>query len=260
MSRDTLRQAAVVFAALVTIVINILANALPLNGKNTGAISDSFHVFFVPAGYVFAIWGVIYLAIIAFTVYQALPAQRANPRLRSTGWLFVLGCVANSAWIFLWHYGYLALTIVAMLTLLASLMAAYVRLDIGRSRVRAAEWWCVDLLFSIYLGWITVATVANITDLLYQWNWSGWGIGPEAWAAIMLLVALAVTLAMILTRLDVAYCLVIIWASAGIAAKQAATPLVANTAWLVAIVVILALAATWLLRRSGRFSLVGAPK
>ena len=130
--KDLLRQLAVIFTVIVTLVVNTLANVLPLNGLNTGQISDRFHVYFVPAGYVFAIWGVIYLGLIAYTVFQALPAQRANPRLRATGWWVALGGLANSAWIFFWHYQQFPLTLVAMLVLLATLIITYVRLGIGR--------------------------------------------------------------------------------------------------------------------------------
>ncbi|HEX7433051.1 MAG TPA: hypothetical protein VF326_05295, partial [Anaerolineaceae bacterium] len=102
--KDTLRQISVIVTILVTLVINGLANALPINNLTTGQISDSFHVYFVPAGYVFAIWGLIYLGLIAFAIFQALPSQRENPRLRATGWWISLGGLANSAWIFLWQY------------------------------------------------------------------------------------------------------------------------------------------------------------
>src|SRR5512143_2105947 len=109
--KDTLRQITVVLTVLVTLVVNTLANALPLNGQNTGQISDRFAVYFVPAGYVFSIWGLIYVGLVAFTIYQALPSQRTNPRLGAIGWLFFLSCVANSAWIFLWHYELFAWTL-----------------------------------------------------------------------------------------------------------------------------------------------------
>ena len=125
MKKDALRQVVNVLAILLTIGINGLANALPLNGQTTGEISDRFQVYFVPVGYVFSIWGLIYLALIGFAVYQALPAQRENPRLRRVGALFELSCVANVAWLFLWHYEVFALTVVAMVTLLLSLIAIY---------------------------------------------------------------------------------------------------------------------------------------
>src|SRR5690606_32340956 len=130
-----------------------------------------FDVYFVPAGYVFSIWGLIYLGLIAFTVFQALPSQKNNPRLRAVGWWVVLSSLANSIWIFLWHYEQFPLTVVVMLVLLAALIVTYLRLGIGRTNVSTVEKLVVRLPFSIYLGWITVATVANITSLLDYWQW-----------------------------------------------------------------------------------------
>jgi benzodiazapine receptor len=230
MKRDTSRKLVNVLAVIATIVINGLANALPLNGQTTGEISDRFQVYFVPAGYVFSIWGLIYLGLIAFAVYQALPSQRDNPRLRRIGYLFALSCVANIAWLFLWHYEIFPLTLVAMLSLLLLLIAIYLRLDIGRAQVSTAEKWLVHVPFSIYLGWITVATIANVTSLLDYLNWNGWGVSPEAWTVIMLVAGVAIASAVSLTRGDVAYMLVIVWAFAGIAVKHAGTPVVATAA------------------------------
>ena len=241
MKKDIVRQAVNLLATVVTITINGLANALPINGQTTGEISDRFHVYFVPAGYVFSIWGLIYLALSAFAVYQALPAQRENPHLRRIGYLFVLSCVANSAWIFLWHYEFFELTLVAMFGLLLSLIAIYLRLNIGRVRVSTAEKWLVHIPFSIYLGWITVATIANVTAVLYYLNWDGWGISPEMWAVIMLIVGAGITSAVSISRGDVAYVLVIVWAFVGITVKQANTLLVAITAGLMALIVALTL-------------------
>jgi hypothetical protein len=241
MKKDIVRQAVNLLATVATITINGLANALPINGQTTGEISDRFRVYFVPAGYVFSIWGLIYLALMAFAVYQALPGQRENPRLRRIGYLFALGCVANSAWIFLWHYELFELTLVAMFGLLLLLIAIYLRLGIGRVRVSAAEKWLVHIPFSIYLGWITVATIANVTSVLYYLNWDGWGIRPEIWAVIMLVVGAGIASAVSISRGDVAYVLVIVWAFAGIAVKHADTPMVAITAGLMALIVALTL-------------------
>lgn len=219
--RDLFRQAMVVVTVLATLVINGLANALPLNGMTTGEISDRFQVFFTPAGYVFSIWGVIYLGLIAFAVFQSLPSQRQNPRLRAVGWWIALGGLANCAWILLWHYELFPLTLVAMLVLLASLVVAYLRLDIGRSAASPAERWVVHLLFSVYLAWITVATVANVTVVLDYLHWDGFGLAPEIWMGLVLAVIVAITAAMNFTRRDVAFSLVILWALLGISFKQA---------------------------------------
>ena len=241
MHKDTQRQVLNLLTLVATIAANGLANALPLNGQTTGEISDRFQVYFVPAGYVFSIWGLIYLGLTAFAIYQALPAQRDNPRLRSIGYLFALSCLANIAWLFLWHYELFPLTLGAMLALLLLLIAIYLRLGIGRARVPLAEKWLVRVPFSIYLGWITVATIANATSLLDYLNWSGWGISPEAWTVIMLLAAVGIASAVSLTRGDVAYMLVIIWALVGIAVKHARAPVVATAAWVATALVALML-------------------
>ncbi len=244
--KDTFRQIAVVVTVLITLVVNTLANTLPLNGLNTGQISDRFTVYFVPAGYVFSIWGLIYIGLIAYTIFQALPSQRENPRLRAAGWWIALGGLANSAWIFLWHYEQFPLTIIAMLVLLLSLIIAYLKLGIRRIQVSAAEKWLVHLPFSIYLGWITVATVANATSLLDYLKWDRFGLSSETWMWIILAAVLIIAVLMNFTRRDIAYALVILWALAGISVKHAAVAAVAIPTWvvfgLVAVTLVLALA------------------
>lgn len=240
--KDIVRQVVNVLAVVGTVVVNGLANALPLNGLTTGEISDRFQVYFVPAGYVFSIWGLIYLGLIAFAIYQALPSQRDNARLRRVGYLFALSCVANVAWLFFWHYEQFLWTLAAMLLLLLSLILIYLRLGIGRAEFSTAEKWCVQATFSVYLGWVTVATIANVTSVLDYVNWSGWGIGPQAWTVIMLIIGAGIATAMGLTRGDAAYMLVIIWAFVGIAVKHASAPVVAIAAWASAALVVLALA------------------
>jgi hypothetical protein len=250
--KDVLRQISVVLTILATLVINGLANALPLNGLNTGQISDRFNVYFVPAGYVFAIWGLIYLGLIAFAIFQALPSKRENPRLRATGWWISLGGLANCVWIFLWHYEQFPLTLIAMLVLLVTLIITYLRLGIGRTAVPAAERWAARLPFSIYLGWITVATVANVTSVLDYLKWDGFGIASEVWMGLVLAAVLAIAALMNFTRRDVAYAGVILWALAGISVKHAAVPAVAIPTWITFGVVVLTLAVAFFLRRPGQ--------
>ena len=228
-----IRQWLNILALILTVVVNGLANVLPLNGLNTGEISDRFDVYFVPAGYVFSIWGVIYLGLAAFAIYQALPSQRENPRLDNVGYWFVASSVANVTWLFLWHFEQFVLSFFAMLAILSSLIMIYTRLEIGRSRVYLAERLFVRVPFSIYLGWITVATIANLTSVLYFLNWSGWGISPEAWTVVMLAAAGLIAAAVSLTRGDAVYLLVLIWALVGIAVKHAPTPVVSVTSWII---------------------------
>ena len=164
--KDNLRQITNLVTVIIALTVNILASTLPLNGQNTGEISDRFQVYFVPAGYVFAIWGVIYLGWIAFTIFQLRPSQKESPRLRRLGYLFALSNIANAAWLFSWHYNAFGLSAIIMLTLLGLLVTSYLRLNVNREPVSWSERWSVDIPFSIYLGCITVAAVANVTDWL----------------------------------------------------------------------------------------------
>lgn len=247
--KNTLRQVAVVIVILATITINILANVLPINGLNTGQISDAFSVYFVPAGYVFSIWGIIYIGLIAYAIYQALPSQKDNPRLQATGWWVVLGGLANSAWIFLWHYQQFVATLGAMFILLATLIVTYLGLRVGQKKVSNSETWAVRVPFSVYLGWITVATVANVSDVLDFVGWNRFGLSEATWMVIMLGAVLVIAGLMIFLRRDVAYTLVILWALIGIGVKFPQEGIVTIATWVTFGLVSLCLAAAFLVRR-----------
>jgi hypothetical protein len=227
MNRIKISQIITILATMITITVNGLANALPINGLETGEISDRFEIFFVPAGYVFSVWGLIYLGLIIYTVYQALPSQRENDILAAIAPVYWVSSLANTIWIFLWHYEVFSLTLVAMLALLVSLIVIYLKLR----NLSGQEKWLVRLPFSIYLGWISVATVANFSQFLYFFNWNGFGIEGAFWAVIMLGVATVLGLLMAFRENDPFYVLVLIWAFAGIAVSQADTALVVNAAW-----------------------------
>jgi len=246
--KDTLRQFANLVSVIIALTVNVLASTLPLNGQNTGEISDRFRVYFVPSGYVFAIWGIIYIGWIAFIVYQFRAPQKESPRLRQLSYLFALSGIANAAWLFCWHYNQFGLSVLVMLTLLGLLITSYLRLNVNQSSVSNAERWSVDIPFSIYLGWITVATVANVTDWLYLVEWNGFGIAAQTWAIIMIAVASLVGLLMALTRNDAAYLFVLVWSFVGIAVNQTPAPNVVTAAW-VGAVLMLVLAVFNLMRR-----------
>lgn len=238
MSKDTLRQIANVLSVIIALTVNVLASVLPLNGQNTGEISDRFLVYFVPAGYVFSIWGIIYIGWLAFVLYQARSAQKENPRLRRLGYLFALSGIFNAAWLVCWHYNFFGLSVLVMFTLLGLLIASYLALNVGKTPVSSTEKWAVDVPFSVYLGWVSVAAIANVTSWLYSVNWDGFGLAPQAWAVIMIIAASLVGFLMTLTRKDVGYVMVLIWSFVGIAYKQAEAPLVAGSAWAAALFVL----------------------
>jgi hypothetical protein len=236
-------------AVIATVAVNSLANIIPFNGQTTGEVSDAIPTLFTPAGYVFSIWSVIYLGLFAFALYQALPSKRDEEFLDRIGYWFVASSVFNMIWIVLWHYEQFVLTLILMLGLLISLIAIYVRLGVGRRKVSAGERWLVHLPFSIYLGWISVATIANVTTVLVTAGWGGWGISPEIWAVLVILVGGALGIAMALTRRDWAYPLVIVWAFIGIVVARPDVLPVAIAAGVMAGIDLLAAIAALLIHR-----------
>lgn len=232
-----------IIAYIITLIINGLANTTLIGGVNTAEISNRNPTLITPAGYVFAIWGIIYVLLAIFLVYQALPSQRGKPFQKQISGLFILTCVFNIAWLFLWQNNLLSYSIILIVGFLLSLIAIYLRLNIGKSDAPLKEKLAVHLPFSVYLGWLTIATIANITVALTAAKWDGFGIAPETWAIVVLAVALLITLLVIATRRDIAYSLVVIWALAGIAVNQTVGNVVL-TAEVAIIIIIIALIAT----------------
>jgi len=228
---------------IITITISGLANALPINGLMTGEISDRFGALFTPAGYVFAIWGLIYVTLTIFGVYQILPAQRNNERIDRVGIWFILANLFNGAWILAWHYQQFVLSLIIMFGLLASLLVIYIRLQIGVSKIKPAERWLVDLPFSIYLGWISVATIANVSVVLIDNNWNGFGISATVWTVIMIAVAAILGIIMTMKRNEAAYTLVLVWALVGIFHNSSGNSIVQISALIAAILLFVAIIA-----------------
>lgn len=240
MKKISISQIITILITLLTITVNGLANALPLNGQGTGEISDRFDIYFVPAGYVFSIWGLIYLGLVAFTFYQALPAQKDDPLLKKIYPAYWIGNLANAVWIFLWHYEIFSLTLVAMLIILASLLYIYIQISKATPELVNVQKWFVKIPVSIYLGWISVATIANVSQVLFFFSWGGWGITPAVWAVILLAVATVLGLLMQWRENNISYVLVLVWAFVGINNSQADTALVANAALLASVLLVLA--------------------
>ncbi|MBE0679244.1 MAG: tryptophan-rich sensory protein [Bacteroidales bacterium] len=197
------------FAA--TIVMNYLANALPLNGKTTGELSDAYPNLFVPAGVTFSIWGVIYILLFIFCVVQFTTSHQAV--ISRIGWLFGISCLFNALWIVAWHYERLPLSLILMLGLLVSLIWINIFIkDMPFGFFKAA--------FGIYLGWICIATIANVTALLVTSGWSGFGISEETWTIIMIIVG-TLLVALAIWRLDNPFIgFAVVWAFIGIMIKR----------------------------------------
>jgi hypothetical protein len=206
------------------VTVNVLANALPLNDKTTGELSDQYPNLFVPAGLTFSIWGVIYALLALFIVYQLLcvfgKKDRRSPSIERIGILFFISSLANLCWIFAWHFQFVPLSLVLMLILLASLIGIYLRLGIGRSGASGAEKYIVHLPFSVYLGWVTVATIANVTVLLVGVGWNRLGLSDQLWTVSVIAVGIGIALTVLFRRNDIFYALVVDWALAGILLKR----------------------------------------
>jgi len=233
-----------VLAFILTVLVNGLAGSTTiLGGKNTAQISDTYPTLITPAGYVFSIWGIIYILLGVFVVYQKFTSAKGKEFQRRIGWLFVLSCIVNIAWLFLWQFEYLGLSVILMFLLLATLIFIYLRLDIGKSNVSTTEKLAVHLPFSVYLGWITVASIANVAVTLVSVNWDGFGLDSLVWSTLVIIVALFITLIVLATRKDVAYTLVIIWALVGISVKQSENQTIVMLTQMSAVIIAITLVA-----------------
>ncbi len=212
-----------IISVIVALTLNFLAVSLPLNNKTTGELSDAYPNYFVPAGFTFSIWGIIYILLIGFMVFQAYQYYKNNTstikNIEAIGpWFFVSG-LANATWILAWHYEMIGLSVLIMLVLLYSLIRIYISVHQQRPH-SIIDRIFIALPFSVYLAWISVATIANITTLLVSMTWDGGILPAPYWAVTMLFVALSLGIYMMMKRQDIAFGAVICWAVFGIWSKQ----------------------------------------
>lgn len=216
-------------AAIVgTFAINIWSNLAPPGGQTIGEISNTqfAEVQITPANYAFVIWGVIYLGLLAFGYYQLLPAQRLDARLRQARPWLILACIAQAIWVACFLSGQFWLSVLAMLTILVSLIWVYRHLEAGRA-ISRREGWFMQVPMSIYLGWISVATIVNIAAALYSQGWNGWGISAQNWTVALIWIAAALAVWVNLQREDKAFPLVISWALLAVAVRHLSNPTIA---------------------------------
>jgi hypothetical protein len=228
--RKTSDWVGVIAAYALVIAVNAAANIVPIAGKNAGEVSDLYFSLFTPAGYTFGIWGVIYLMLGCYAVYQALPAQRDSERLARISRLFIANCVLNSAWIFAWHYEFISVTLLLMAAILYTLIRIYQQLSIGSAAAGWSEKLFLNVPFSLYTGWITVATIANISVLQAAVGANDLWPGEINWTFLKLAVAGAIGATMVIRKLDFVFVLVIAWAAFGIANGQPGSPAVVGAA------------------------------
>lgn len=223
----------VLLATGVTLVVNGLANTAGINGVSTGAVANLYDLPFTPAGYVFSIWGLIYLALVAFSVWQFTAEGRNSDRAVPVRSIYVFSAAANVTWLWFWHHEALAVSLVVMLLLLGSLLIIYRQLSAGPPE-SVREAWCLDLPFRLYLGWITVATLANLSVVVTTAGWLPFAVDPSRWTLLMLAAIAAIGLLVFTRQRDPVFLSVISWAAVGIALKGGQAPLVSAPAMVVA--------------------------
>ena len=221
-----LLQISNIVSTVFVFIINMMASIGLINNKTTGELSDKLPNLFVPSGITFSIWGLIYALLFLFIIYQAVDLVKKDADgtvyLKKIGWFFVLSNIANLAWIITWHYELVPASLLFMILLVISLLTIYLRLGIGEpgTVMSRREKLFFQLPFSVYLGWITVAAIANVTAVLV---WAG--VEPYTqtaviWTVLVIIVAAVIAGLVSWTRKDIAYSLVIVWALIGILIKR----------------------------------------
>jgi len=221
-------------ALVVVIYINYLANSLPINGKTTGELSALYPNYFVPAGITFSIWGIIYILLIIYIVQSWLEKTENSVSINTKRYIwFIVSSIGNAGWIFAWHYQLIWLSMALMLLLLFSLIRLYL--------ITRQDRWTLRIPVSIYLGWITVATIANATALLVSLGWKGSPLGEPAWAIILMSIAVLISTFVRFRKNDPYYQVVILWAIFGIYLKFNASSVAAASAMQIAAVLLMGL-------------------
>ncbi|MGE7877747.1 TspO/MBR family protein [Peribacillus muralis] len=219
---------------LFVITMNFLANFLPFNGQTSGEVSDKLDVLFTPAGYVFSIWGFIYLLLALWVFRQFTGEHRNSPATKASFPWFALSCVLNGAWLLAWHYEYFLLSVFIIVALLATLLVTYTRIE------RVAHTGFDLFPFSIYLGWVSVATIADISYYLTYIKWDGFGISKVGWTITMLIVATVLAFAFASKNRDWGYPLVFVWAFIGIGIRNEANyPVITTISYILAAVILI---------------------
>lgn len=206
-----MKQTIMIIALLAVIAVNGLANALPLNGQTTGEISNRLNVLFTPAGYVFSIWGFIYILLIIWVIRSVKKWSVIYERAYVP---FLASCAFNITWIFMWHYEFFAVSVAVITGLLLSLIVLYQRIE-----KEAFSFWD-RLPFSVYLGWVSVAVIANVSYTLTHYQWNGFGLSDTVWTVGLIIIAAALAVSFRFFHQDRAYPLVFVWALIGIAVRN----------------------------------------
>lgn len=236
---DRLRQFLVVFAIISLVVMNYLSNARVFAETTNGDISRKYQTLITPAGYAFAIWGLIFLGLLAFAILQALPAERDNPRFRAAGPWVIVNALGNAVWSPIFNNERIGLALIVILVMFVSLLLVMDNLRIGRETVRKRETWLARVPFSLYFGWLTVATILNVAVFLKATSFDLTTLPENGWAVAVLVIAFLVGVFLFNRYRSAAYMLVFAWAYAAIAIEQKGVAYVPLFAWIGVVVALL---------------------
>jgi translocator protein len=220
-------------AFVLVIAMNWASSNLQINGNTVASVSDGIPSLFTPAGYVFAIWGIIYLALGAFVIYGVSKKQADNQLIDRIGPWFVINSLLNMVWLVSWLMEWWLVSLVIIALMLVTLVIVYLRLNAFREDVSGKDFWFVLFPFSIYLAWISVATIANTSIIFVANGITSLGVSGTFWTVVMIVVATLVSNLMIILRRDWFFPLVVIWAVIGIAVANEG-----NTAILITVIAV----------------------
>jgi benzodiazapine receptor len=238
------------------IAVNALANILPINGMNTGQVSGFYPNAFVPAGFTFSIWGLIYLLLLTYTIAYTYYSVKRNHYEKVFAFVerinpyFLVTCVLNMAWILVWHYLQIELSVLIMLLFLITLIQLFLKTSTGKDNLSGFQCLFLYTPFMVYLGWISVATITNITALLVAYKFSGLGLSPMHWSVIMIMIALMLSIIMLKKHQSVSFALVVAWAFWGIRARQGSEYPLIQSITTVSVIYLLAMIAITLTKRN----------
>lgn len=251
MVKDKLRQVVNVVFAVAQVILSGLAGAGLLGGRTTGEIADDYPTPIGPAGYAFAIWGLIFLSCLAYAAYQASPNRREDPLLRRVGPWTASAFAGTALWLVAFHAERFLLAGVLILWILLSLAAALIGVVRSGRTISGEERWLVEAPLGVFFGWITAASAVNAAQVLIAFGFDGWGFLTETqWSVALLLVGALFACATTAASGSVAYALAVVWALAAIAAEQFGdSAAVASTAGALAVLIVVLLAATRTVRR-----------
>jgi translocator protein len=220
MIKDTVRQISITFATAITLVGFVLSQIFPNNMTSMNEVSDKFSIYFLPARYTFLIWWVIFLGLIAYSVFQLLPSQKENATLRKIGWWYFSANLLSFTWMIFWHYHNYLFMMLTMVGVLFSLLSIYEKLNNEMVPISRGMRFFVQIPFSIYLGWVTMAVIADISQYLDAVGWNGFGISAKLWTVVLIVMTIIIAELTAFNRQDLVYLAVIIWSFIGIAVKQ----------------------------------------